>query len=403
MPTNTPIRLGIVGGSRGGVYRNVSHFLPEQAQVVALCDPNQNVLDRWKDELPGVKTYLDLGQMLGDDDIDAVVLATPMHLHVPQAVQSLRAGKHVLSEVAAADTLEGCWELVETVEETGLVYMMAENFCYLRMTLQVKHMAEQGAFGELTHAEAGYIHDVRDATHLPDGKIAWRGQMMRDFNGNNYPTHSLGPVSQWLGINRTDSFDYMMTIVSKSASQPDYFARNFGAEHPGARPEFWAQGDSCLTLLRTTGGVVVYLRNDFSSPRPHNYLHYGLQGTKGAFQSGRDIKEAPVAWLSSGEPESSGATWKSLWDFAPEYEHPLWKEYGVIAPQASRNGEFFVLQEFVSAIRENRPPAIDVYDSVVLSSIFPLSVQSAANNGETIKFPDFARNKQESLIIDTKQ
>lgn len=393
MPTNNPVRLGIVGGSRGGVYRNVSSFLPEQSRVVALCDQNQDVLDRWKGELPNLKTYRDLTAMLGDDDIDAVVLATPMHVHVPQAVQSLQAGKHVLCEVAAADTLEGCWELVETVEQTGLVYMMAENFCFLRMTLQVKHMADRGAFGELTHAEAGYIHDVREATHFPDGSIAWRGQMMRDFNGNNYPTHSLGPVSQWLGINRTDSFDYMMTIVSKSASQPDYFERNFGADHLGAKPEFWAQGDSCLSLLRTKGGVVVYLRNDFSSPRPWNYLHYGLQGTKGSFLSGRDIAETPVAWLSAGEPESSEASWKPLWDFESEYEHPLWKQYGAIAPQASRNGEFFVLQEFTSAILEKRAPVIDVYDSVVLSSVFPLSVQSAANNGETIKFPNFTRNK----------
>ena len=87
----------------------------------------------------------------------------------------------MLCEVASADSIEDCWELVETVEKTGLAYMMAENFCYLRMNLLVKNMADRGAFGELTHAECGYIHDVREATHLADGSIAWRGEMMRDF------------------------------------------------------------------------------------------------------------------------------------------------------------------------------------------------------------------------------
>ncbi len=399
MSTNQPVRIAIVGGGRGGVYRNVSQALPEKVELVALCDQKPEVLALWKAEFPELKLFSDYQELLDSPDIDAVILATPMQVHASQAVQALYAGKHVLTEVAAALTLEECWELVEAVEKTGLAYMMAENFCYLRMNLLVLNMAQQGAFGELTHAECGYVHDVLAATHLPDGSIAWRGTMMRDFNGINYPTHSLGPVSQWLGINRTDSFDYMMTVVSKNASQADYYARNFGNDHPGAKPEFWKQGDSALTLMRTKGGVVVYLRNDFASPRPWNYLHYGLQGTKGAFQSGRDINEEPVAWLRNGEPDSSGATWNPLWDYAAEYEHPAWKKDGEAALAVSRLSEYFVLQEFADAILEKRAPAIDVYDSVVLSSVFPLSVQSTAENGQTVKFPDFAKNKPQPVKL----
>jgi predicted dehydrogenase len=390
------IRLAIIGGGRGTAYRKVCSFLSQKIELVALCDPKPEVQARWKADLPSLRIYSDFQQVLDDSEIDAALLATPMQMHAQQSIHLLQSGKHVLCEVAAAHTLDDCWELVEAVEKSGLHYMMAENFCYLRMNLLVRNMVEQGAFGELTHAECGYIHDVREATHLPDGSIAWRGELMRDFNGINYPTHSLGPVSQWLGINRTDAFDYMMTVVSKNASQADYFSRKFGGEHPGAKPDYWKQGDSALTLLRTKSGVVVYLRNDFSSPRPWNYLHYGLQGTRGAFASGREVSEEPVAWLSSGETESSSARWKPLWNFAAQFEHPLWEREGVIAQEASDLSEYFVLQEFVDAIIENRPPAIDVYDSVVLSSIFPLSVQSAAKNGETVKFPDFAKNKPAS-------
>jgi hypothetical protein len=254
-------------------------------------------------------------------------------------------------------------------------------------------MAEQNAFGELTYAEAGYVHDVRDAMHTPDGKLLWRGELMRDFNGINYPTHSLGPVSQWLGINRTDSFDYMVTIASKPASQADYFGSLFGKDHPGAKQEFWKQGDSALSLIRTKGGVAIYLRNDFSSPRPHNYLQYGLQGTMGAYASGRECQEEDVAWLSAGEPQPAPPRWKPLEDYAAQYEHPLWKEFGEKSAGVCYLSEFFVLEEFVSAILEERAPAIDVYDSVAISSVFPLSAQSIENNGRPVDFPDFARNK----------
>ncbi|MBP1996291.1 hypothetical protein [Paenibacillus eucommiae] len=138
--------------------------------------------------------------------------------------------------------MEDCWELVETVEQTGMTNMMAENFCYSRTNIMVRHMVETGAFGELTHAECGYGHDVRNSTHDSNGNLLWRGKLLQHYNGNNYPPHSLEPVSQWLGINRSDSFDYIMTIVSKTAYQSGYFNEIFGPSHPGAQPDYWKQG-----------------------------------------------------------------------------------------------------------------------------------------------------------------
>jgi predicted dehydrogenase len=397
MLTRKRIKVAVVGGGRGFVYGTQLTLLPEQAELVALCDQNPATFERWKQKWPGIKTTTEFQEICDDPEIDAVVLATPLLLHTEQAVQLMQSGKHVLSEVSASHTLDGCWELVETVESTGRVYMMAENFCYNRMNMLVRNMAERDAFGELTHAECGYIHDVRSGTVAPDGSLRWRGELLRDFNGINYPTHSLGPVSQWLGINRTDSFDYMITIASKPASQVAYCRELFGAEHPGAQPDFWKQGDSALSLIRTKSGVVIYLRNDFSSPRPWNYLHYGLQGTKGAFLSGRDVKEEPLVWLRSFAPgtiDSDAAAWESLWKYAADYEHPWWKENKAIAETADKRfGDYFVMKEFLSAIQEERQPEFDIYDAVAISSVFPLSAQSIEQNGQPVQFPDFARNK----------
>lgn len=391
------VRLAIVGGRRGFSYTKAIDLLPDKVELLAICDQNPQVFERWLKAYPGLRTETDYQTILDDPGIDAVYLATPMLLHAEQTVQALNAGKHVLCEVASAHTIEGCWEVIEAVERTGLVYMLAENFCYSRMNLLVRNMAEQGAFGELTHAECGYIHDVRAATHTPDGRLTWRGELLRDFNCINYPTHSLGPVAQWLGINRTDSFDFLVSISSKPASQAAYFRELFGDDHPGADPAFWSQGDSALTLIRTKGGVVIYMRNDFSSPRPWNYLHYGLQGTRGAFVSGRDIWEEGGIWLQtagSRESTSGQARWQPLWSFAEKYEHPWWlAEREKAEAVSSMFGDYFIMKEFASAILESRPPDIDVYDAVAVSSVFPLSAESIRRGGEPVSFPNFARNK----------
>ncbi len=396
MGANRPVRLAVVGGVRGGCYSKSVSMMPDKVQLEAVCDLNEAVLNNWRTNHPGIKTYTSFEALLDDSSIDAVLLATPMMLHAKQAVQAMKAGKHVLSEVAAANTIEDCWQLVETAEQTGMIYMMAENFNYFRLNMMVKNMADQGAFGELTHAECGYIHDLRAISHKENGDLTWRGEMLRDYNGNNYPTHSLGPVSQWLGIHRGDEFDYMTTIVSKPSSQSGYFAEMFGADHPGASPDYWKQGDSSLTLIRTKQGAVIYLRNDFSSARPFNYAHFGLQGTKGAFLSARRDGEDPLVWLDSQSPDRSyqgTVQWQSILDLSSKYEHPSWKKDRAKAEEAGFGGDYFVMEEFASAVQEGRRPAVDVYDSVAISCVFPLSVQSVATNGKPVAFPDFTKNR----------
>lgn len=394
------VRLAVVGGNRGFSYSKTCDLLSDHIAITAICDLDENVMVKWKQKYPAIQTYTDYERLLAAEDIDAVLLATPMELHARQSVAALQAGKHVLCEVGSAQTMEECWELVEAVERTGRVYMLAENFCYTRQNMLIRHMAEKGAFGELTHAECGYIHDVRTATHDDGGNLKWRGEMMRTFNGNNYPTHSLGPVAQWLNINRTDSFDFITTITSKPAAQSDYFRERFGADHPGADQAYWKQGDSCLSLIRTKGGIVIYLRNDFSSPRPFNYLHYGLQGTKGSYVCGRDTKEEHLLWLDGrdeGKSYFGNISWSPISTYQHEFEHPWWKDpvERSKAEQVSPFGDYFVMKEFACSILEGRTPDFDVYDAIAISVVLPLSAQSATKQGTPVSFPDFSKNKVE--------
>ncbi len=412
-----PIRLAIAGGHRGASFLNALALLEGQIELAAICDPSETVRDRWSQTNPGVKTYDTYARLLDDPDIDSVFIATPMTLHAEQAIQALKAGKHVLSEVIAAVTLDECWELVETVEKTGYTYMLAENYCYRRETLFVKNMAELGAFGEITFAEGAYIHDCRDLNIHIDGTRSWRGNLRagnsQSSRGNGYPTHSLGPVAQWLGINRDDRLLRTTTFVTQSASRHEWAKEVLPEGHPDREADAWLNSaDSASTLIQTEKGRVISLRFDSASPRPHNMVHYGIQGNRGAFVSRRHDDEEPLVWIDGISPGVSPANfrhegmarpvgheemghpeWQLLWDLADRYEHPLWKEHGADALSSGHGGgDYLVLKDFVEAVMNGSRPPIDVYDAVTWSSITPLSVQSVQNNGAPVDIPRFNRN-----------
>ena len=170
-----------------------------------------------------------------------------------------------------------------------------------------------------------------------------------------------------------------------------------GEGHSEAQEEAWHDAtDSASTLIETEQGRVISLRKDSASPRPHNMTHYGLQGNAGAFVSARHDREDPLVWIegmSTGSNLPEGGeqpAWQSLWELAPEYEHPRWASRGDEAMASGHGGgDFFVLEDFIQAVLGEQPPAISVYDAVTWSSITPLSAQSVSEGGSAVEVPDF--------------
>ncbi|CAA9219418.1 MAG: GH109 [uncultured Chloroflexi bacterium] len=392
-----PIRAAVVGGRRGRGYRRAFSALPEQVTLSAICDRSEAVLDEWRQEFPELLLFSRYEDLLEADACDAVFIATPIQAHVQQALAALAAGKDVLVEVPAATTLEECWALIEAVERSGRTFMMAENYCYTRPNMMVRHLVEAGVFGRTTYAEGAYIHDTRNLLFTPDGELTWRGQIARDLNGNTYPTHSLGPVAQWLGTTGpapSDRFEELVCYVTPETSRWRYAAEQFGKDHPAAQPDSFRMGDSASVLLRTEGGAVAYIRRDAASQRPHNMTHYALQGERASYLSPRHEREDPLVWIEGRSPGQrfGKEEWQPLWDYASEYEHPRWKLSGAVAREAGHGGgDYFIVEDFVRAVREGTPPAVDVYDAVTWSSVFPLSVESVAQGGQPVKVPDFRR------------
>jgi predicted dehydrogenase len=147
----------------------------------------------------------DFRKLVLRSDLDAAIVATPWEWHTPMAVASMKAGKYAGVEVPAALTVDECWELVNTSEETDVPCMMLENVCYFRDMLLLLNLVRQGVLGEMLDCEGGYQHDSRsrcfdekgnfDDPQASDGGLRqlWYTPHTVRRNGYLYPTHPIGP------------------------------------------------------------------------------------------------------------------------------------------------------------------------------------------------------------------
>ena len=189
-----PIRIGIVGACGRGASFKAACDAQENVCVHAVCDINAEGLDAAAEKLGATEKFTDYGTMLERADIQAVIIATPMHCHVPQAVAALGRGIHVLSEVPAGVSVEECRALVAACKASRATYMMAENYTYTRQNVMVREMAARGLFGTPYYAEGEYLHELKQ--HNED--TPWRRRWQTGVNGITYGTHSLGPILQWM-------------------------------------------------------------------------------------------------------------------------------------------------------------------------------------------------------------
>ncbi|MCS6950846.1 MAG: Gfo/Idh/MocA family oxidoreductase, partial [bacterium] len=361
------IQLGIVGaGGRGSSFKAVVDTLPD-VQIQAVCDVDEARAQRVA-ELTGAKqVFTDYEQMLERAEIDAVIVATPMPLHAPQSIAALKRGIHVLSEVPAAVSLAECRELVQAVRESQAVYMMAENYLYAKPIVLVKELVQRGLFGATYYAEGEYIHELKELNEL----TPWRRRWQTGINGNTYPTHSLGPILEWMPGDR---------VVQVCCAGSGHHYRD-------ARGELYENEDSTLTLCKMRSGGLVKLRLDMLSDRPHALNVYQLQGTDGCYESARAPGEVDRVWLRRLCPDMH--TWLPLQELEEQFLPQEWKEREEQARRTGHGGaDYFVLADFLAAMRGERPPSVDVHYALDMTLPGLMSQVSIAQGGRWVEVPD---------------
>ncbi len=379
------IRLGIVG-ARGLNYFDGFVDMPD-VKVAAFCEADPAKLESLADQYKIDKRYRFFEDM-ADSDLDAIMVATPMQLHVSQSITALKSGKHVLCEVPANSFLEELFWLKQAVEASDRVFMMCENYNYRPDVVLVNKLIDQGRFGEIYYGESEYIEDIRSWLVYPNGKDSWRKYWQVGKRGSFYPTHCLGPLMSFF---RDDQIDTVVSYGSGNYVDPDF-----------------RQEDTTTTLLRLKSGKFINIRVDVMSPRPNQNAYFALQGTKGALETGRGPlgqESMDRIYFSDGKVKPSrGILWEDLWsysDLLPENYRNMPLGAQKLAANGDYNscgGDYYVVQDFIKTIRGEISNPVDVYKACEWSSVANLSELSIQRGSLPVKMPDW-RAKTPELVI----
>ena len=400
------LKVGLIGvGLRGTNHLN-NVLLRDDVLVTAICDidPNRitialDTISKYGEEAPKIfqANELDYKNLLVLKEVDAVIISTPWLWHTRMTKDAMLAGKYAGVEVSASNTMEECWDLVNTHEQTGIHMMILENVCFRRDIMAVLNMVRQDVFGELVHFRCGYQHDLR-FVKLNDGKSAygkgvefgekgisesaWRTQHSLLRNADVYPTHGVGPIAVMDNINRGNRFTSLTSTATKAIGIHNYIVENGGENHPNAKLKF-KQGDVITTTIETANGESIIVTHDCNLPRPYS-LGFRVQGANGLWEV--DGNRIYI------EGKSKPHRWDTADEWLQKYDHPLWQKFGEKAMGAGHGGmDFFVINAFVESAKQNIAPPLDAYDAAAWSAITPLSELSIENNGEPQDFPDFTR------------
>ncbi len=394
VPALDRVRVGYVGAGGMGTNHIKNLLRIEGVELTAVCDivpekcENVQKLAKeagFKEPKAYSKGERDFERMCEQEELDLVYTATPWQWHTPVCVAAMKNGKHAATEVNACVTIEECWQLVENAEKFKKHCVMMENCCYDRFEMMTLVMVRKGLLGELVHAECGYLHDLREVKFGKESEGLWRRAHAIARNGNLYPTHGLGPVSQCLNINRGDQYEYMVSMSSMSRGLQDWQKEHLDKDDP-RRNETYKLGDVNTSMIKTYNGATITLVHDTNLPRPYSRIHE-LQGTRGI------VQKWPVENIYI-EGRSPKHEWEESEEYYKEFEHPLQKSMAEKAKGAGHGGMDFIEDwRLIYCLRNGLPTDADVYDAASWSSVIEASEKSVANKSQAIDLPDFTRGK----------
>ena len=393
------VGIGVVGlGMRGGdAVKRLSHvpgchvaavcdLLPERAEKSMAYLNNKGIeANSYSGEEESYKALCE------DPSVDLVYVATDWVHHVPVALYAMECGKHVAIEVPSAETLQACWDLVNTSERTRRHCIVLENCCYDFFELTALEMAKQGVFGEIIHAEGSYHHNLDPFWSAYWNN--WRLEFNKAHAGDLYPTHGFGPVCQALNIHRGDRLKTLVAMDTKPYNGPKH-ARAAGMDNP----DDFANGDVTMTMISTEKGKTILIEHDVMTPRPYDRM-YQLVGTDG--YAGK--YPIPLMCLRSEGAENVdyqnlGSEYvysgDQLNELMAQYTSPiLTPELVETARKVGGHGgmDFIMDYRIIYCLNNGLPQDMDVYDLAEWCCVTELSRISLENGCAPVEVPDFTR------------
>jgi predicted dehydrogenase len=351
------LRFGIIGTVRGALLAELANPLRAELSVTAVCDLRLARAQSLAATCEATFVCADYEQLLVRDDVDAVFIATPDHWHAAMTLRALEAGKHVLSEIPMAYTLDELERIIALSERTGLKYMLGNECRWLPALEALKRMAHEGYWGEVFYGEAEYLHNLRAdgwRTREDDGATHWRFATER-------------PQTTLLG-GGPHAFDTLRWLAGEHHFT-EAFAYGVGRcvpEHP--------EPATVVVLLKGVSGAAYKITVSYAMVRPY-CLYFSLYGSEGSFEGGRTNQNQ--MFFQSRKQEADGLQ---------GLDSPYWTHHGYEGIGRHGTSELFMLKEFLAAVREDRPTAIDAREAA--RSIAPaICALESVRTGKPVAVP----------------
>ena len=338
------IRVGLVGY---GVCRFAAEFSFQHhpnVEVVAVSDLFPDRCANLAKVVGCERTYPSLEELVKDDRIEAVFVATDAPSHARHCMEVLAHGKHVASAVPAVfGSIEDADRLFEAVRKSGLRYMMFETSCFRADLFAMRQIYDTGGFGKLVYAEGEYYHYMEEP--IPSYKD-WRVGLPPQW----YPTHSNAYYVGVTGGNFTEvSCMAMPSRVQHLQPANNRYKNAFGTE---------------IALFRTREGGSARMAVSWDSPG-HEGEMGRVRGQRGSFYDRYDglEKRVPVTKRPPLPPR--------------------------VEPGGHGGSHGYLMNEFVTSILENRNPVVDVAKALNMTVAGIVAHQSALKDSELMKIPQY--------------
>ncbi len=356
----TPVRFGIVGAGRGMIAGMVAENFPDEMTITGICDTRLPRAESLAKRYNASFVTDDFIKLLERDDVDAMMIATPDHMHAEMAALALEAGKHVVSEIPMAYTMEEIDRIIALEDSTGKKYMMGNEVRWFPALEQLKRLGDQEYWGKVFYGEGEYLHNLRKDNFIEteaDGTLHWRYDPVK-------------PQTTFLG-GGPHAFDTLRWLAGEKQFT-EAFAYGMG-EYVEGHPE----PATAVALLKGESGAAYKITVSYVMERVY-CLYFSVYGSEGTFETGR-TDQSQVFYDSKKEPEKTGM---ELLDW------PYWQHPGVQMKGGHGSSEYFMFKDFLEAIREDRLPMINAREAA--RSIAPaICAFESIRTGKPVAVPSY--------------
>ena len=363
-------RVGLIGLGFGSEFIPIYQAHPK-AEVAAICQRTKRRLDEVGDRFGIATRYTDFREVLTDPNVDFVHINSPIPDHAPQTIAALKAGKHVMCTVPMATSLDEAREIVGLVRETGLKYMMAETVVYSREYLFIKELCDKGELGKIQYLQASHPQDMEG---WPD---YWK-----DMVPMHYATHVVSPL---------------MAMVNGMAEYVSCFGSGTINDECARRSGSKFAVESCHIKIKNSDLAAHIWRFLWDTARQYRES-IDVYGSKKSFEWQLITDENPVLHTAK-KPEPEIAERVEVPDYAHLLPEPIRKFTRRVADEdhlsfiqgGGHGGSHpHLVNEFLSALFEDRDPFPNVEQSANWTSVGICAHQSALKGGQIVNVPDFS-------------